>query len=199
MLIPAFTSKDPVLNRYFTTVRYEDEALKRFFEKLRGAGLYDRSVIVLYGDHPGISSHHKRAMETYLGKKITPPDAVALQKVPLIIHIPGITDKAGGKTIAKTGGQADIRPTVLHLLGADTREDIQFGQDLLSTGHEDFAALRDGSFVNRDLIWNGNRCYRKKTGEETGKSNCRQGMEQAARELKLSDKLIYGDLLRFSR
>ncbi|PAK36949.1 hypothetical protein CHH87_18355, partial [Bacillus licheniformis] len=114
-LIDEFDSKSRTLNRYFPTVRYQDEALKRFIEKLKEDGLYDNSVIVLYGDHYGISENHNEAMSQFLGREVTPFEEVQLQRVPLVIHIPGVTDKEP-KTIDTVGGQIDIRPTILNLL-----------------------------------------------------------------------------------
>ncbi|WOA23151.1 sulfatase-like hydrolase/transferase [Bacillus subtilis] len=43
--------------------RYLDEALEQFFKELKEAGLYDNSVIMIYGDHNGISENHNRAMK----------------------------------------------------------------------------------------------------------------------------------------
>lgn len=119
-LIDEYDSSSQTLNKYFPTVRYQDEALKRFIEKLKEDGLYDNSVIVLYGDHYGISENHNEAMGEFLGKEITPFEEVQLQKVPLVIHIPGITDKKP-QTIETVGGQIDIRPTLMNLLGIDTK------------------------------------------------------------------------------
>lgn len=93
-LIDEFDSSSDLLNRYVTTVRYEDEALKHFIKKLKDEGLYENSMIVFMGDHYGISEAHNEAMAEFLGKdEITPYDNVQLQRVPFIIHIPGITDQ----------------------------------------------------------------------------------------------------------
>ena len=52
-------------------------------------------------------------MAQFLGKDaITPFDSMQLQRVPLIIHVPG----QEGKVISKVSGQIDIKPTLLHLL-----------------------------------------------------------------------------------
>src|SRR5690606_11603509 len=67
--VPEFDSGSKTLNRYFPTVRYMDESLKRFFEKVKEAGLYENSIFVLYGDHYGISSNHNKSMAKYLGKE----------------------------------------------------------------------------------------------------------------------------------
>lgn len=196
-LIDEYDSNSQTLNKYFPTVRYQDEALKRFIEKLKEDGLYDNSVIVLYGDHYGISENHNEAMGQFLGKEITPFEEVQLQKVPLVIHIPGITDKKP-QTIETVGGQIDIRPTLMNLLGIDTKDHIQFGNDLLSDEKLDFTVLRDGSFITDQVVYTDGACYDKETGkplEET--KQCEAFADKAKQELSLSDEIIYGDLLRF--
>ncbi|MED0655798.1 LTA synthase family protein [Anoxybacillus ayderensis] len=196
-MVPEYTSNSRTLNRYFPTVRYMDEALKVFIEKLKKEGLYENSIIILYGDHYGISENHNKAMAQYLGKdEITPFDHVQLQRVPLIIHIPGVTDKKP-KVISKVSGQIDVKPTLLHLLGIDTRNQIHFGEDLFSKDKLDFVVLRDGSFVTKDYVYTKNACYDKKTGTEVDVSYCEPYMEKARQELDYSDKIVYGDLLRF--
>nr|WGD77660.1 LTA synthase family protein [Bacillus subtilis]WGD80530.1 LTA synthase family protein [Bacillus subtilis] len=196
-LIDEYDSSSQTLNKYFPTVRYQDEVLKRFIEKLKEDGLYDNSVIVLYGDHYGISENHNEAMGQFLGKEITPFEEVQLQKVPLVIHIPGITDKKP-QTIETVGGQIDIRPTLMNLLGIDTKDQIQFGNDLLSDEKLDFTVLRDGSFITDQVVYTDGACYDKETGkplEET--KQCEAFADKAKQELSLSDEIIYGDLLRF--
>ena len=196
-LIDEYDSSSQTLNKYFPTVRYQDEALKRFIEKLKEDWLYDNSVIVLYGDHYGISENHNEAMGQFLGKEITPFEEVQLQKVPLVIHIPGITDKKP-QTIETVGGQIDIRPTLMNLLGIDTKDQIQFGNDLLSDEKLDFTVLRDGSFITDQVVYTDGACYDKETGkplEET--KQCEAFADKAKQELSLSDEIIYGDLLRF--
>ncbi|MED0587522.1 LTA synthase family protein [Bacillus subtilis] len=196
-LIDEYDSSSLTLNKYFPTVRYQDEALKRFIEKLKEDGLYDNSVIVLYGDHYGISENHNEAMGQFLGKEITPFEEVQLQKVPLVIHIPGITDKKP-QTIETIGGQIDIRPTLMNLLGIDTKDQIQFGNDLLSDEKLDFTVLRDGSFITDQVVYTDGACYDKKTGKPLGETKqCDAFADKAKQELSLSDEIIYGDLLRF--
>jgi len=195
MLIPPAETNSQTVNKYFPTVRYMDEALSRFFDKVKEAGMYENSIFVLYGDHYGISSNHHKAMATFLGKEeITPFDQVQLQRVPLIIHIPGVE----GKTISTVGGQVDVKPTLHHLLGLEAQHGIEFGQDLLSPNKEDFAVLRDGSFITKDAVFTGERCYDKQTGLELEEDTlCEPAKEKAANDLQYSDEIIYGDLLRF--
>ncbi|MGP4080887.1 LTA synthase family protein [Pseudalkalibacillus sp. R45] len=192
--IPEWTSNDGTVNRYFTTVRYTDEAVKMFFDSLKNEGMYEDTVFVLYGDHYGISENHNKAMGEYLGKEITPFESTQLQRVPMYIHIPG---DGNGKEMDTVGGQVDLRPTIMHLLGKDTKNTIQFGSDLFSKERQDFTVLRDGSFITKDHVYTDNTCYDKETGEKVEKTKCEPYMEKAKKELDYSDRIIYGDLLRF--
>ncbi|GAM14546.1 LTA synthase family protein [Mesobacillus selenatarsenatis] len=191
--IDEYDSNSGTLNRYFPTVRYTDEAFKLFIEDLKAEGLYEDSIIVIYGDHYGISENHNKAMEQYLGKEITPFVSTQLQRVPMIIHIPGHE----GKTISTVSGQIDLRPTLLNLAGIDTKQDIQFGEDLFSEKQDNFVALRDGSFITEDVVYTKGVCYDKATGEPTDGASCEPYIEHAKNELSYSDQIIYGDLLRF--
>lgn len=192
--IQPYTSGSKTLNNYFPTVRYQDEALKNFIQSLKDKGLYEDSIIVLYGDHYGISENHNKAMGEYLGEEVTPFVSTQLQRVPFIIHIPG----QNGKTISTVSGQIDIKPTILHLLGVDTKENLEFGRDLFSKDTMDFTVLRDGSFITKDHVYTRDICYDKLTGEPTADSDgCDSYVEKAKTELEYSDSIIYGDLLRF--
>lgn len=162
LLIPVWDSNSGTLNRYFTTVRYMDEALKYFFESLKEEGLYENTVFVMYGDHYGISNNHNKAMGTYLGHKISEYDEVQLQKVPLLIHIPG----EEGKRIDTVGGQIDIKPTLLNILGIKIADnDIIFGNDLFSP-REELMIMRNGNFVTEKYVSVGNTCYTKTVEDE---------------------------------
>ncbi|MEE1132570.1 MAG: LTA synthase family protein [Caryophanon sp.] len=193
--IPEYTSNSATLNRYFQTVRYMDESLELFFEQLKETDIYDNSIIVMYGDHYGISENHNKAMAQFLNKEeITAYDSALLQSVPLFIHIPGYTE---GGVMEKVAGQVDTRPTVLHLLGIDTDYDMQMGSDLLSAEHEDFVIFRDGRFITDELVYAGEVCYDRDNGEQVEMALCEPYIERVNMELEYSDQLINGDLLRF--
>lgn len=195
MMIPEYDSNSGTLNRYFQTVRYLDESVKEFFDDLKEQGLYENSIIVMYGDHYGISENHNKAMAKYLNKEeITPYDSALLQAVPLYIHIPGSND---GQVMDNAAGQLDIRPTLLHLLGIETSKDMQLGADLFSEEHEDFVIFRDGRFVTDEYVYAGEVCYDRDSGEAIGTEACQPFIDRATQELEYSDQIINGDLLRF--
>lgn len=193
-LISEFDSTSGTLNRFFQTTRYLDEAVKNLFADLKASGLYENSIIVLYGDHYGISENHNEAMAQYLGKEITPYESAQLQRVPLFVHIPNSGKGHINETI---GGQIDLRPTILNLMGLESHRDMQFGSDLFSTEHEEFVIFRDGRFVTDKVVYAGNTCYENGTGIETSPESCAPFSEQAFTELQYSEEIINGDLLRF--
>lgn len=201
--IEPYDSNSNTLNHYFPTVRYMDEAIEEFFNMLKLTGIYDQSIIVIMGDHDGISANHNRAMSMYLEKEeITPYDYIQLQRVPLLIHIPGYKE---GKVISKVAGQIDMKPTLLHLLGIDTSDDIYFGNDLFAEDHKGFIGLRNGDFISEEYIFTSGICYNRHTGEELARIStdsvedtpCTPIAEKVAQELSYSDAIIYGDLFRF--
>ncbi len=201
--IEPYDSNSNTLNNYFPTVRYLDEAIEEFFTYLKQIGLYENSIIIIMGDHNGISANHNRAMSMYLGKdEITPYDYVQLQRVPLFIHIPGHGE---GKVMDKIAGQIDMKPTILHMVGIDTNHDIYFGNDLFHDDRKGYIAFRNGDFVSEEYLFTSGTCYDFATGEvlaveseeENGETPCSPIREKVITELEYSDELIYGDLFRF--
>lgn len=182
------------LNRYFQTVRYMDESLKGFVQQLKDEGIYETSILIVYGDHFGISENHNRSMGMYLGKDINDFESFELQRTPLFVHIPGYSDN---KVISKVSGQINLRPTILNLLGINEPNPITFGQDLFSEERQGMVVERDGSFATNEVVYKNGICYDKYTGGVTSENACQPEIENAKLELTFSDQVIYGDLLRF--
>ncbi|MFC4022795.1 LTA synthase family protein [Oceanobacillus longus] len=208
--IDPYNSNSNTLNNYFPAVRYMDEAIEDFFGQLKESGLYEDSMIVIMGDHIGISANHNKAMSMYLDKEeITPYDQVQLQRVPLFIHIPG---DGNGEVISDITGQIDMKPTILSLLGIEAEDDIYFGNDVFSEDRKEYIALRNGDFISDEYVSTAGICYNRQTGEpitsetetDTETENqdreanvCSPIEEKVEAELSYSDNLIYGDLFRF--
>ncbi|MCX0398687.1 LTA synthase family protein [Clostridium perfringens] len=127
-----------LIGQYFKTVRYTDEAIKMFMDKLKEEGRFDDTVFVIYGDHAGPNKYYKEQLKDVnfdgnywkLNEK----------KVPLIIYNPSIQ----GKTIETKGGLIDVMPTVSYLLGInDGSLRNVIGRNLLNT-NRNIVALPDG-------------------------------------------------------
>ncbi|MFT9201635.1 LTA synthase family protein [Lentilactobacillus hilgardii] len=196
---PATKTGDKTVDPYVQTAHYLDQAFAEFLNYLKKTGLYKNSVIVLYGDHYGISNNHRPAIAQLLHKKsINSYDLAQFQKVPFMIHAAGLK---GG--IRQTyGGEIDVLPTLLHLLGIKDNNTIQFGTDLLSKQHDQRVAFRDGDFVTPKYTKVGSTVYLTRSGKEitpnaTQKRQIASIQNHVTTELSLSDRVIYGDLLRF--
>ncbi|ALX50631.1 LTA synthase family protein [Lentibacillus amyloliquefaciens] len=192
---PAETG-DGTVDRYFQTARYLDEALKQFFDDLKEKGLYEDSVIMIYGDHNGISENHNRAMSEITGEEITPLKNANLQRVPYMIRVPGME---GQGTNHEYSGMTDVVPTMLHLLGIDSKKYIQFGTDMFSDEHKDFVPFRNGSFMTEEYSYVQEVFYDNDTGEpiEEPTKEMKEKRDQVLYELSLNDEVLNGDLLRF--
>ncbi|WP_347553145.1 LTA synthase family protein (plasmid) [Pseudalkalibacillus hwajinpoensis] len=196
--IDELNTNSTTVNRYLPTVRYTDEALKVFFEDLKKAGLYEDSLFIIYGDHYGISENHNKAMADVIGTEVTPFESTQLQRVPMLIHMPG-EGRVDNIDTSTVSGQIDLKPTILHLLGIETKGSIQFGEDLFSPERDELTILRDGRFITDDIVYAQNTFYWKDTGEPIEKDTQKweKYKEVANEELAYSDQVVYGDLLRF--
>ena len=196
-------TSDASINNYFVTAHYLDQAVQEFFEYLKKSGLYDNSIIVLYGDHYGISDTRNLKLASLLGKSSSTWsdfDNTQMQRVPFMIHIPGTKD---GGVQTQYGGEIDVLPTLLHLLGIDSRDYIQFGTDLFSSKHDQVVAFRNEDFITPKYTVVGNTIYQNSTGKilthpsQKVKDEIKKDREKVNTELSLSDTLNNKNLLRF--
>ncbi|MDR2832307.1 MAG: LTA synthase family protein [Streptococcaceae bacterium] len=200
---PLAKTSDETINGYFATANYLDRAVEEFFTYLKDSGLYNKSVIVLYGDHYGISNSRNKDLAPLLGKDPTTWDSydnAMLQRVPYMIHMPGY----GKGFIDHTyGGQVDALPTLLHLLGVDTKKYLQLGQDLFSSKHQEIVAFRNGNVITPEFTILGEDVYDTKTGEKITnptaeqQTKIQQARAAVKKQLAVSDQITNGDLLRF--
>lgn len=201
---PLAKTQDETINGYFATANYLDSSIKAFFDYLKESGLYKNSIIVLYGDHYGISNSRNPALAPLLGKNSetwSSYDNAMLQRVPYMVVIPGM-DKGG--IINTYGGEIDMLPTLEHLLGIESNKFLQVGQDMLSPDHDQIVAFRSANyFVTPEYTSYSGRTYYTKTGEEITnpdektKEDLDKIREAANLQLKISDSIQTGDLLRF--
>jgi len=141
---------DTLVGDYIQAQHYADHALGQMIGRLKETGLWENSVVVIYGDHMGLpiyslSGHELALMEEMLGRPYTTAEML---NIPLIISVPGM-DKAA--VLPQVGGQVDIYPTVANLLGISLRDKVHFGQDLLNHSRNLLPQryyLPSGSFIN---------------------------------------------------
>src|SRR5690625_815535 len=192
---PAETG-DASVDRYFQTARYLDEALEEFFEDLKKNDLYEDSIIMLYGDHYGISNNHNEAMEQLLDiEEMTPFKSAHLQRVPFMIKIPGVE---GQGTVDQYTGQIDAMPTLLNIVGIDPLNYVLFGSDMFTEEPKGYVVFRNGDIVTPEFSFIGDIFYDNETEEEIEENAEMANIKKRAdSDLLFSDKILTGDLLRF--
>ena len=191
---------DETVDGYVQTAHYLDQAIGQLMRWLQKTGLAKNTLLVFYGDHYGISgNHHKASAELLNQDEFTNFDNLKFQRVPLMFHMKGLK---GG--IKKTyGGEIDVLPTLLNLLGIKNQKTIQFGHDLLSKKAPQIVAQRNGDFITPLYAKVGSTYYDTKTGAEIIKPDKKLKTELVAisnkvtTQLSLSDRVIAGNLLRF--
>ncbi|MBY0010766.1 LTA synthase family protein [Paenibacillus typhae] len=141
---------------YIRAQNYADYALGQFIAELKENGVWDDSLVVLYGDHRGLpifslKDEDKVLLEEILGKEYTERDLI---NIPLIISSAGVPVPSVQNQL---GGQVDILPTVANLLGVPLDNHIHFGQDILNQREYNLLPQRyylpTGSFVNNEELF----------------------------------------------
>lgn len=117
---------------YLKTIHYTDHYLGEFLRELKTKPYYMDTAIILFGDHEGIHKYHETDFEENSGL------------LPFLIYCPGIKPLE----ITSLGGQVDMLPTVLYLLGADRKvyENRIMGKNLLK-GEEGYVILPNGQIL----------------------------------------------------
>ena len=201
---PLADTPDETINGYFATANYLDASIKAFFDYLKATGLYENSIIVLYGDHYGISNSRNPDLAPLIGKDSqtwSDFDNAMMQRVPYMIVVPGMTN---GGIIDTFGGEIDALPTLEHLLGIEANNYLQVGQDMLSSEHSQVVALRTaGNFITPKYTSYGGKIYYTETGveitnpDEVTQKEIDDIKASAAAQLSASDAIQTGDLIRF--
>ncbi len=91
---------------YDGEIRFTDAQIGRLVDTLRAKGLYDKTIIVVTGDHGEGFGEHKIDLHGY---HLYSPQT----KVPLVIRVPGMAPRRS-RTPA---GHVDILPTLVNLAG----------------------------------------------------------------------------------
>ncbi|MGN1407926.1 LTA synthase family protein [Lactobacillus sp.] len=200
-------TSDKTINNYFLTAHYLDQSLKEFFAYLKKSGLYQKSMIVIYGDHYGLSNDEYTTLAPLIGKD--PSDwssfnTAQMQKVPFMIHASNLK----GAIKDTLAGEIDVLPTLLHLLGINNSQYVQFGTDILSSEHKQIVVFRNGTVITPTYTLIGGKTtkgnvYNSKTGEALTSLTAKQKEAvtkislYAKQSLALSDTLNSKNLLRY--
>lgn len=110
------------MSDYMTTARYTDKAIGEFVEFLKTRPEYAETLIVITGDHEGLTTYRQELCNSTGGKGIVSDKTFT----PFIVINSPI-----GKRYDKVMGQIDMYPTLLNLLQLDDYYWTGLGQSIL--------------------------------------------------------------------
>jgi len=198
--------QDTILGNYLQAIHYADKEIGKFLEDLKREGLYDNTVIALYGDHFAIQNGEEEIdniMTELLGYKY---DYDSMMNIPLIIHVPG---EEINETISTVGSPIDFYPTILNIMGYKNEKGLMLGRDLTNYKEENYVFpqtyLLKGSFIGKDTmfvmardgLFDHSKAYDLNTREELDKNEFRKMYDEIIKEINKSDFILKKDLLRY--
>jgi lipoteichoic acid synthase len=135
-------------------MHYTDQQLGIFIEQLQHKGILEHSIVAIYGDHFGLQP--KDNDPAWVSEQLGIPyhEIITRMNVPFIVAVPDVP----GDTIDQVGGQLDMLPTILNLLGISEEQSelILFGSDMLNVETNTIGAryyLPTGSFFNDEVLF----------------------------------------------
>ena len=184
--------------QYLQSVHYTDKAIGEFIDGLKKDGLYDNSLILIWGDHGSFTG-----ITPALGRPNILP-ALNNSQVPMILLAPG-TNLKGTTNIPAS--HLDIYPTITNLLGIVPPKSI-LGQDLLNTktpvethfklvsGGVDTILTQNLAYqADEDGVFAHGSCESIPSQESLPISACQDIYNQQADAVKASNIVIKGNLL----
>ena len=185
-----------ILRSYLAAVHYFDREFGKFIDGLKSSGLYDESLIILYGDHAAIPKWDAASLSKLLGKELGEERSWrAVNMVPLMVRVPG-----GAKLPHVPGralGQIDIPASAASLLGVEFSSG--FGRNIFAPEPASAPVIfRSGDYVSGGTLVEPAKsaAVDLADGAERDYLPFAETSAECARELELSDKILeYG--LRF--
>lgn len=185
-----------ILRSYLAAIHYFDREFGKFIDGLKSSGLYDESVIILYGDHAAIPKWDAASLAKLLGKDLDDERSWrAVSTVPLMVRVPGVATlpHVRGRAL----GQIDIPATAASLLGVEFSSG--FGRNIFAPEPASAPVIfRSGDYVSGGTLVEPAKRAAVDLADGRGRDYLLfAGLSsECARELALSDKILeYG--LRF--
>ena len=148
-----------LIHGYYACVSYTDSQVGKVLRALEDLGMKDDTIVIFTSDHGFSLMEHNRWSKHNLFR--------VENRVPLIIRVPGITNKGRTESFAEL---IDLYPTITELLEINTPEKVE-GISLVQN-------LKNPELITKSVaysrIWNGdlfvssNHLYAEWKGDESG-------------------------------
>lgn len=141
--------KDMFFGNYLEAVNYADYAFGILIDELKNIGLYDDTVILVYGDHAGLQMYNWE-MQDFI-KECKPLNDIQTQinysNVLCGLKIPGVESMKIDKPVSKL----DIKPTLTQICGIE--DEFSLGTSMFS--NKDFVCLNNGRIITDKYFYDG--------------------------------------------
>lgn len=184
---------------YLEAVNYADYAFGIFLDELKSRGLYDDCVIVVYGDHYGMTMYDENLIE-YLGEKNENYNDIRMQyefsNVACGIKIPGINNIKIEYPVSKV----DIKPTLEQICGFD--DEFALGTSIFE--HKPYVCINNGKIITDEFYYDSESWYYLKSGDKVDmesidvetKNKLDSIVKNAEKEIGLSMSVLTENLLK---
>lgn len=196
-----------MLENYFNSVHYADEALGEFIASLDKEGLLEDTVLIIYGDHdaridkddydlfynynPLTNSLYEEDDPNYI--EYNKYDYFLDKKVPFIIWT---KDNKYVTEVTTPTGMIDVLPTIGNML--NVYSDYQLGHDIFSIKNNDnVIVFTDGSYITKDIYYvaQKNMIY-PISGEAVDEKIVKENSEMADQIIDISNDIINYNLIK---
>ena len=142
--------KDTNLGNYLESMNYMDYAFGILVDELKNVGLYEDTVIIVFGDHYGMSMYDEDLIK-FLDEDVNNYNDARMQKefsnVACGIRIPGLS----GILIDKPTNKIDIKPTLMQIMGIE--DGFSIGCTIFSS--KDYVCINNGKIITNDYLYDG--------------------------------------------
>ena len=146
---------------YLEAVNYADYAFGIFIDELKKEGIYDDTVILVYGDHAGLQMYNWE-MQDFI-KEVQPLNDIQTQtnysNILCGLKIPGVDSMK----IDKPTSKIDMKPTIMEICGLKDQDEFSIGQSMFS--NKDFVCINNGKIITDKYYYDGD-WYEIETGKQ---------------------------------
>lgn len=187
------------LGKYLEAVNYADYAFGIFIDLLKEKGLYDDTVIVVFGDHYGMQMYDEDLIE-FLGYNKNDYNDARMQfefsNVLAGMRIPGIS----GLTIDEAVSKSDIKPTLAQICNLE--DTFSIGTSLFE--RKSYVAINNGKVITKDYYYDGTGWFKLSDGSEVEldmlsedeREKLKKYTTEAINEIDISNSVVIKNLLQ---
>lgn len=191
--------KGTELGKYLESVNYADYAFGIFIDLLKEKGLYEDTVIIVFGDHYGMQMYDEDLIE-FLGYDKDDYNDSRMQfeftNVLAGMRIPGIEEMVLEEPISKS----DIKPTLAQI--CSLKDTFSIGTSMFS--RDSYVAVNNGKVVTRKYFYDGTGWFKLSDGSNVDlnslsieeRETLKHYENEAIYEIDISNSVVIKNLLQ---